>query len=161
MDKSLADVVERFDTTTNTASPRRRGAACRPGARRSADCPLEGRHPLPRRTGARLDRRAARRQRELVAICDMLAGRDARSVDGAVSRNGRQYPAILLALNRVFLPEPRFKWADRLVERCPSRRPDLGKRLRWVYQASRCRRGRATAVDGRGFVSVRSYVSGP
>ena len=42
---------------------------------------------------------------------------------------------ILLALNRVFLPAPRFKWADRLITQMPIAPVDLGKRLRWVYRA--------------------------
>jgi len=42
---------------------------------------------------------------------------------------------ILLALNRVFLPDPRFKWAERLIAQMPIAPADLDARLRWVYQA--------------------------
>jgi hypothetical protein len=66
---------------------------------------------------------------------DMLAGRDALiPLHDLLCRSQRWLLRLLLALNRIWLPDPRFKWAGRLVEQMPLAPPDLARRLRLVFQ---------------------------
>ncbi len=41
---------------------------------------------------------------------------------------------ILLALNRIYLPDPRFKWASQLMEGMKIKPPDLASRLEQAFQ---------------------------
>lgn len=69
--------------------------------------------------------------------CDMLAGRQAiLPLADTLNALARRVLRMLLALNRVFLPDPRFKWADRLIAQMAIAPHDLGRRLAGVYQAS-------------------------
>lgn len=42
---------------------------------------------------------------------------------------------ILLAINHIYLPDPRFKWADRLIAQMAVCPPNLGLRLKQVFSA--------------------------
>ncbi len=42
---------------------------------------------------------------------------------------------LLLAVNRIFLPDPRFKWADRLIDQMAVKPDRLAQRLRAVFRA--------------------------
>ena len=42
---------------------------------------------------------------------------------------------LLLAVNRIYLPDPRFKWADRLIDQMAIRPDGLAERLRKVFRA--------------------------
>ena len=42
---------------------------------------------------------------------------------------------LLLAVNRIYLPDPRFKWADRLVSQMAVKPDGLAERLREVLRA--------------------------
>jgi predicted nucleotidyltransferase len=68
--------------------------------------------------------------------CDMLAGRQALiPLADLLSAMARRVLRILLAVNRLFLPDPRFKWADRLMGQMAVAPTDLSHRLRWVFRA--------------------------
>ena len=135
MDTWLADVVERFDTDDEKHM---RVAAVQHAV------PVHGDQRIARwKAGIRYpDELAHALIAEQLVVdeswwqCDMLAGRNAviPLMELFVAME-RRILRILLALNRVFLPDPRFKWADRLITQMPIAPADLGKRLRWVYQA--------------------------
>ena len=40
---------------------------------------------------------------------------------------------VLLALNWIYLPDPRFKWTDRLIEQMTIRPEDLSRRLKQIF----------------------------
>ena len=135
MDKWLADVVERFDTDDEKHM---RVAAVKYAI------PVHGDQLIARwKAGIRYpDELAHALIAEQLAVdeswwqCDMLAGRNAViPLMALFVTMKRRILRILLALNRIFLLDPRFKWADRLIEQMRIAPPDLGKRLRWVYRA--------------------------
>ena len=65
-----------------------------------------------------------------------LAARDAfiPRIDLLV-RMERWLLRLLLAVNRIFLPDPRFKWADRLIVQMAVKPERLAERLRAVFRA--------------------------
>ena len=135
MDKWLADVVERFDTDDDKHM---RVAAVQHAV------PVHGDQQIARWQAAIRfpDPLAQALIAEQLVVdeswwqCDMLAGRNAViPLMALFVAMERRILRILLALNRVFLPDPRFKWADRLITQMPIAPVDLGKRLRWVYRA--------------------------
>ena len=135
MDNWLADVVERFDTDDDKHM---RVAAVQHAV------PVHGDQQIARwQAGIRFpDPLAQALIAEQLVVdeswwqCDMLAGRNAViPLMALFVAMERRILRILLALNRIFLPDPRFKWADRLITQMPIAPVDLGKRLRWVYQA--------------------------
>ncbi|MCB9152873.1 MAG: hypothetical protein H6649_02305 [Caldilineae bacterium] len=53
-----------------------------------------------------------------------------------LARMERWLLRLLLALNRIFLPDPRFKWAGRLIDQMSVKPERLGERLSEVFRAA-------------------------
>ena len=139
MDTWLTDVVERFDTDDEKHM---RVAAVQHAV------PVHGDQQIARwKAGIRYpDELAQALIAEQLVVdeswwqCDMLAGRKAViPLMNLFGEMDRRILRILLALNRVFLPDPRFKWADRLIAQMPIRRPIWVCDCVWSTRRSRLR----------------------
>jgi hypothetical protein len=68
---------------------------------------------------------------------DMWVERDAMlAMMDLLCHMQRRILRVLLALNRLYLPDPRFKWAEKLVEQMQITPPYLGRRLRRMFEVS-------------------------